>query len=79
MRERRGRGRRHVRTRFARGCPMETDAAEHVHEMGEREAENGEQTDRWFGMWFVRWPSTHQFDRGARAEEATEAQSKTSV
>ena len=76
MRERRGRGRRHVRARLAGGCPVETDAAKHVHEMGEREAENGEQADRWFGMWFVRWSSTHQFDRGARAEEATKTQSE---
>lgn len=75
MRElRRGGGGRDVRARAGRGRAVEADPAEHLHAMGQRAAEGGEQAHRRPGMRPVRRSPAGQPHRGALAEAAAQAQ-----
>lgn len=75
MRELRRGGRgRDVRARTSRGRAVETNPAEHLHEMGERTAESSKQAHRRLGMRPVRRSTTGEPHRGTFAETTAETQ-----
>lgn len=78
MRElRRGGGGRDVRARAGRRRAVEANSTKHLHEMGERAAEGGEQAHRRLGMRPVRRSPASEPHRGALAEAVAETQPAT--